>query len=251
MKYIYYILAFLFIVSVLIGIELKSKKTTEDIAIRINDRVITSKELKSLYESQQPYKQPLEDFINALITKELLIQESKKMGIDKEETFRRSIQNFYEQSLIKQLIDRKISSASVTISENELNNYISLMNKKYHVSIFSFNNPEEAERSTLSQGEKKIFLFDDMSEEIRGKITNLKTGEHTLPIKSGEKYIVIRVDKIEELKGAYLNEKDREKIKDMLLDEKKKNLINEWISSMRARAKIEVMNIDALNKTGR
>ncbi len=252
MKYIYYILGFLIIVSVLIGIELKSKRNiNKDIAIIINDRVITSDELKNLYESQQPYKQSKEDFINSLITKELLIQESKKIGIDKEEPFRRSIQNFYEQSLIKQLIDRKISSTSVSVGEEDVNNYINLMNKKYHVSIFNLNSPEEAEKITLLQGEKRVLLFDDMSEEIREKIINLKTGEHTLPIKSGDKYIVIRVDKIEELKGITISQEEREKIKKVLLDEKKKNLINDWISSMKTKAKIEIKDISMLNKTGR
>jgi len=252
MKYIYYILGFLLIVSILMGIELKSKRSiNKEVAIIINDRVITSDELKSLYEHQQPYKQSQEDFINSLITKELLIQESKKLGIDKEEPFRRSIQNFYEQSLIKQLIDRKISSASVTINEEEVNNYINLMNKKYYVSIFTFNNPEEAEKSALSQGEKRVLLFDSMSDEIKEKIINLKAGEHTLPIKSGDKYIVIRVDRVEELKGITLNEKEREKIKNMLLDEKKKNLINDWITAIRAKAKIEIKNIGSLDKTGR
>jgi len=228
MKYIYYILGFLLIVSILMGIELKSKRSiNKEVAIIINDRVITSDELKSLYEHQQPYKQSKEDFINSLITKELMIQESKKLGIDKEEPFRRSIQNFYEQSLIKQLIDRKITSTSVTINEEDVNNYINLMNKKYYVSIFTFNNTEEAEKGALSQGEKRVLSFDSMSDEIREKIINLKTGEHTLPIKSGDKYIVIRVDRIEELKNITINEKEREKIKNMLLDEKKKNMIND------------------------
>lgn len=252
MKYIYYILGFLLIVSIFMGIELKNKRNiNRDIAIIINDRVITSDELKSLYEHQQPYKQSQEDFINSLIIKELLIQESKKLGIDKEETFRRSIQNFYEQSLIKQLIDRKISSTSVSVSEEEVNNYINLMSKKYHVSIFTFNSPQEIENIALSHGEKRVLLFDDMSEEIRERIKALKTGENTLPIRSGDKYIIIRVDKIEESKGVILNEKEREKIKNMLLDEKKKNLINDWISSMREKAKIEIKNVNTLNKTGR
>ncbi len=252
MKYIYYILGFLLIVSVLMGIELKSKKIiNKDVAIIINDRIITSDELKSLYENQQPCKQSKEEFINSLITKELLIQESKKLGIDKEESFRSSIQNFYEQSLIKQLIDRKISSTSVTISEEEVNNYVKLMNKKYHVSIFTFNSPEEAEKISFLHGEKRVLLFDDMSEEIKEKIMNLNPGENTLPIRSGDKYIVIRIDKIEELKGITLDEKERENIKNMLIDEKKKNLINDWISSMRAKAKIEIKNVNPVDKIGR
>lgn len=252
MKYIYYILGFLLLVSILIGIELKSKRNiNKDVAIIINDRIITSDELRSLYEHQQPCKQSKEEFLNSLITKELLIQESKKIGIDKEESFRKSIQNFYEQSLIKQLIDRKLSSISVEISEDELNKYIELMNNKYYVTIFTLNSPEEINNIVLSKGEKKILFFDDLSEEMRKKIINLKLGENTPPIKCENNYIVIKLDKIERLKSSPLSDKDREKIKNLLIDEKKNDLINDWIFSLRTKAKIEIKNSSNFNKTWR
>ncbi len=79
--------------------------------------------------SQPSQQRRKSDCVNSLITKELLLQESQREGIDKEESFRESIQNFYEQSLIKLLIDRKFASLHVTVSDEDVNRYIALMNK--------------------------------------------------------------------------------------------------------------------------
>ena len=88
MRYIYYIAIILLGLSAIIGFELRSpKNSSKDAALIINDRIFTTGEFNKLYSDQQPRMQSKTDFINSLITKELLIQESRKEGIDKEETF--------------------------------------------------------------------------------------------------------------------------------------------------------------------
>ncbi|HSR35908.1 MAG TPA: SurA N-terminal domain-containing protein, partial [Desulfurivibrionaceae bacterium] len=107
MRYLYAIAVFVLLVSAsfLAYRFYPATTATEDVAIQINDRIITRAEFNQKYQSrggvQDPFTaQPGEDFIQALITKELLIQEAKRLGLDREEPFRQSVQNFYEQSLI-------------------------------------------------------------------------------------------------------------------------------------------------------
>jgi len=156
MKYIYYIVIILLVISVIIGYELiGNRNITGEPAIVINDRTITSTEFERLYSQRQPHGQSKTDFINSLITKELLIQESREIGIDKDESFRKSIQNYYEQSLIKLLIDRKISSLKPTDIDDEFIKCVNAFNKKFHITVFSFDTAIKPQRAITEKAKKK------------------------------------------------------------------------------------------------
>ena len=80
---------------------------------------------KSLAEQPVPIKDSYgsnekKHFIHSLINKELLIQEAQRLEINREESFRRSVENFYEQSLIKNLMDRKYADLKIKVSERDV-----------------------------------------------------------------------------------------------------------------------------------
>ncbi len=240
MKYIYYIVIILLVISAIIGYELiGSRNIPGEAAIVINDRTVTSTEFESLY-SQQQHGQSKTDFINSLITKELLIQESRRLGIDKDESFRKSIQNFYEQSLIKLLIDRKISSLKTNDTDDEFNKCVNAFNKKFHVTVFSFDTLKQASKGNYGKGDKKIALLDDLSADIRESVIRSEAGKIIGPLKSGDKYLVVRLDKIETDPSCLPSEHDKQHIRAMLAEEKKEKIINEWISDLREKAKIKI-----------
>ena len=242
MRYIYYIAIILLGLSAIIGYELRSpKNSVKDAALIINNRIFTTAEFNGLYSEQQPRMQSKTDFINSLITKELLIQESQKEGIDKEEPFRRSIQNFYEQSLIKLLIDRKLASLKVTVSDDEINSYLAALQKKFYITLFSFASPEQARKSKFGIGEKRIVHLDDLSGNVRNRVLALKEGQMTGPVKTGNIYTVIRLDKVETDHSRLPSDRGKEKIRMMLTEEKKENIINDWISSLRKNATIKIL----------
>jgi len=241
MKYIYYIVIILLGISIIIGYELiGNRNITEEAAIVINDRTITSTEFERLYSQRQPQGQSKTDFINSLITKELLIQESRKLGIDKDESFRKSIQNYYEQSLIKLLIDRKISSLKPSDIDGEFIRCVNAFNKKFHVTVFSFDTPDQASKGDYGKGERKIALLYDLSADIRESVIGSEAGKIIGPLKSGDKYLVVRLDKIETDPSCLPSEHDKEHIRAMLSEEKKDKIINEWISDLREKAKINI-----------
>ncbi len=245
MRYIYYIIIIVLVLSAFIGYEIKSKTSSkEDIALIINDRVISTDEFNKLYKSS--HIKDKNEFINSLITKELLIQESQKEGIDKEESFRLSIQNFYEQSLIKLLIDRKLSSLNITIDEEEINRYILFLNKKLHLTIFNFNTLNEAIKNTYRGSEKKVIFFEELSDELKDQIMLINEGEITSPIKINEEYIRIRLDKIESISSKKdLPQAEINKIKELLTSRRKEKIINDWINDLREKASIKILLKDA------
>lgn len=242
MRYIYYIIVILLGLSAIIGYELRSESPSPgEAAIIVNDKVISVEEFNKLYSSRSSGAEDRLDSINSLITKELLIQESKKEGIDKEEPFRRSIQNFYEQSLIKLLMDRKCACLNITVTDDELNRYIASLGEKMHLTIFGFDSADEARKGDYRDGEKKSVYFTDLSTAMRNSVMSLKEGELTGPAKTDGKYIVIRLDKIENIPARAPSIRERDDIRKMLLEERKEQILSDWIADLRKRASIKVL----------
>lgn len=242
MRYIYYIIIIFLGLSAIIGYELRSRdRVSKDAAIIINDRTITVEEFNRLYSTKPPDMREKSDFINSLITKELLLQESKKTGIDREESFRRSIQNYYEQSLIKLLIDRKFATMHIELDENEFNRYMSLINRSLHITIFTFNTLEEAKRGVYREGERKTIFFGDLAKDMREHLAELRVGETSEPVKMGDSYVAVRLDRTDIIPGEMPSDTERKMIRKMLLDEKKEKAINDWIADLRNRASVKIL----------
>ncbi len=83
-----------------------------DIVVRVNDRNITADEFRyALGESYKKGIAPLTkaekgDLLDQMIKKELLIQEAKRRNLDQDEDFRRTIETYWEQTLIRNLLDQ-------------------------------------------------------------------------------------------------------------------------------------------------
>ena len=250
MKYLYYIVFAVVAVSAAAGYFLSAPQTPpSNAALIINDRVITTDELKRRYASLRPDIKDKDDFMNSLITKELLIQESQKSGIDKEETFRRSIQDYYEQSLIKLLMDRKCACLNVSVSDDELDRYLSYLNKKILLSIFSFEDLDKAKRRQYTRVEQKTSSFEDLSNETKDQVVHLKKGEMGQPMKSGDVYIALRIDAIDSLSSPAPSREERERIRKVLIEAKKEKMINDWLADLRNKARIKI--VDAESRGGR
>jgi hypothetical protein len=182
MKYIYYIIAILLVLSAVIGYLLTPPRVQEKkAAIVINGKVITADEFDRLYASRPGGLSGREAFVNSLITRELLIQESRREGIDKEEPFVQSIRNFYEQSLVKLLMDRKFASLHPDVTDEEVDRYLAFLGKKLHLTIFSFSDIRKAEKGASKNGEKRTLFLSDLSPELKAAVAALRVGGSSGP----------------------------------------------------------------------
>lgn len=78
---------------------------------KVNDYVITEKGFRQELSASAYFHDIVgltlenkKDFLNELIRKEILIQEAVSKGFDKEETFRQTIENYWEKTLITALL---------------------------------------------------------------------------------------------------------------------------------------------------
>ena len=243
MKYIYSIIVIVIVFSIFIGYELFSGKPEKgNPVLIINDKVISANEFNQLYATRAD-RLSKSDFISSLITKNLLIQEARKEGIDKEKSFKKSIQDFYEQSLIKILIDGKFSSLKANVTDDEVNKYTQLLNKTVHLTIFSLDDVNKAGDINKKGGNKRIVPFQDLSMDVQYYILSIGEGDRTKPINIGDnKYVIYKVDKIEDGPAPCISDVIRDRIRERLIEEKKGIQQSKWIADIRRKARIQIFD---------
>ncbi len=88
-----------------------SADTNEDLVVSVNDYQITRDEFESEFKNSAygavNTLESRQNFLNALIDRKLILQYAQKEGFDKERNFLKSIEKFWEQSLLKIALDKK------------------------------------------------------------------------------------------------------------------------------------------------
>jgi hypothetical protein len=121
--YLILIVSFLFT-----GFACAKKPPSERVAIRINHYTLTAGEFNELFtelKGAPDSPKARSGFLNNLINRKLLLQEAQLLGLDKEKEFLKSVENFWEQSLLTVMIDKKTKEAlsNVRATEQELKDY--------------------------------------------------------------------------------------------------------------------------------
>jgi len=93
---------------------------------KINNYSITQEEFEQAFrDSVFGMSDTLESrkkFLDILISQKLILQEAQKQGLDRDESFLKSIEKFWEQSLLKIALDKKTKeiSSSVYVGDKEI-----------------------------------------------------------------------------------------------------------------------------------
>ncbi|MFC1808314.1 hypothetical protein ACFL0T_08150 [Candidatus Omnitrophota bacterium] len=94
------------------------KESPEKIAIQINTYSLGVDEFNKLFSElgvAQDTPQARDAFLENLINRKLLLQEAQREGLDRKQNFLADIENFWEQSLLKIVIDNKTKEISSKI----------------------------------------------------------------------------------------------------------------------------------------
>ncbi len=108
-----------------------------------------------------------EEILDALIVKEVLLQEAQKENLDKDKEFMRAIEMYWEQTLIKNLMKNQFSDIHnrVTVYEEEILDYYNNVLQDKESSF------EEARDRIAREirGKKERKLLDEWIEKLRSK----------------------------------------------------------------------------------
>lgn len=238
MKYLYFIAGIILAASLALAFQLISFSGStdrhEEIALVVNDRNITVSEMAAA-ERLQPGRDGAESTVDSVITRELLLQEAKRRGIDREDDFRTSIKNFYEQSLIKILLDRQDQVFHGDVSDDEVERYLQLLGATIELTMFRLPALDSIEKETEEHQRSR---FADLSEDLRCRLAALKQGERTIAIPRGLEFVAYRLDRIEPGPAGEALPKDL--ARRLLEDFRKRQSMNLWLNEMRQKASIKV-----------
>ncbi|MCK4518809.1 MAG: hypothetical protein KAU12_01695 [Candidatus Omnitrophica bacterium] len=115
------------------------KEEGRKVVVQINAYYMSEEDLRQDLKALSIYRpDAVNDFsgrmelLNDLIEKEILLQEAQSLNLDKEERFRRTIENYWKQTLLKTLIEKKSGeiSDSVYVYDNEITDYYNKLKSK-------------------------------------------------------------------------------------------------------------------------
>lgn len=241
MKYLLVILAIISAASLVTLISIWPDKHQEpaDIAVTINGQQIDQATLAQEVAQSGYHQESKADALDSLITRELLLQEAQRQAIDKEENFRKSLKTFYEQSLIKILMDRKYSTVKATVAEAEIDRYLSFFGKMVTFTRLPVSN-EPPYAPTSQEGLQNEVLFDDLADSLKLIIAGLEPGQHGLKFDTGNEQYAIRLDRITPASSVGPYSPDRKIVRSILEDNKKQQQITSWLNELRSKASITI-----------
>lgn len=214
---------------------------TANVAVTINGRTLA----KSTVAAEGPrigyHSGDHAALLDSAITRELLIQEAQRLKLDKEKSFRLSLKTFYEESLIKTLMDRQYAGPTMGVSDAEIDAYLALFGK-----IVTFTQlPVTGSPSPVlasEQGPQNEVLFDDLAEPLKFLLSSLKPGEYAMKYDTGSEQYAIRLDVITPSPTLVTTLPEREHVRQLLADHKRQQQIANWLHELRKKASITIHN---------
>ncbi|PKL50031.1 MAG: hypothetical protein CVV37_07390 [Nitrospira bacterium HGW-Nitrospira-1] len=246
----------LIFLSVLLVSACQNKKQEEKVIATVNDTPITlaefEKEMASYSKRQPTFKmtpRETEEVLETIIEKKLMIKEAMEKGLAEDERFRDTIKIFWEQTLIRDLINTKNKEWAdrFFVTEDEIQKQYNRMHYRISVIAARAGNKEEAEaiRKKMLKGEynkgREImvpYFAEDIDSLPLQNAFEMQKGEAGV-FDSDKGYLVIYVIKKEkimppQLKEIYAN------IKIALIEQKKQQAITEWIKGLRKASKVDI-----------
>ena len=92
------------------------KSTVLKPAVTINAYKLSAEQFEELYReygSGDDTSKSRMEFLDNLITRKLLLQEAQRLGLDTQKEFLRSIENFWEKSLLTLVVEHKMKEAKM------------------------------------------------------------------------------------------------------------------------------------------
>lgn len=174
----------IFFISVLIFILGCMRENSKEVAIKINEFVITADEFEEKFENSAYYKDEKgrEKFLEDLINRKLLLQEAERLKLDREKEFLKEIESFWEKTLLKNIIDRKSKelAGKVWVNEDEIRAHYEKM-REQEKTLEDFEEMYEQIKWQILR-EKQTKAFDDWLKDLR-KRANIEVNKELLGIK--------------------------------------------------------------------
>lgn len=242
MKYLAYILLIVLFCSAFSAYFLLRRPAVsqDEVALIINQRRISSAEYNDPSVGRLNHVADDNAYRETFIARELLIQEGKRRGIDQEEDFRRSIQRYYEQSLVKVLMDRQYATLQPEATSEDVARYLALRGTLVRFTVLRYSREEDVERGVLLSSESRQAVFEELSSTLRVSLATLSPGSSTVPAWDGLGYEALRLDAVEPGNAGDFPPPDLELVRQEIINTRRELRMNEWLTQLRRNAVITI-----------
>lgn len=194
----------------------------------------------------------IEEILHTMIDRKLLIDEAVKMGLSEDERFLESIKSFWEQTLIRELVEKKNREWAdrLIVTDDEVKARHNLMQSKVTIRYIEADDKKEAEAALAklpSEGKPlgPLFLEDMRPTDAFFGAFGKAVGERATVAHDDDFYAYEVVKK--ESAGAPPLENVYEALKSSLLEEKKERVLEDWLEARKKASRIKI-NEDAIER---
>lgn len=211
-----------------------------DGVVIINDRVISREEFADRERFADGYSRSRQEFIEDMVSRELLIQEARRRQIDEEESFRREIQDHYEQALIKQLIDRRSRELDIEVGSEDLANWRAATGYEMTLRLVRYADPRNANGGVPIGEEVLDTPFADLPPAIQLRVMDLAPGDRTAPFPLETGYGVIHLLNRDPVQKSLQTGLTDEELQSHLARAREQIAMEEWLLRMRSLADVTI-----------
>lgn len=241
MKYLLIILAIVGSVTAFTLVSLIPKESPqEEIALTVNGHNIGEDIVEST--RKKGYHLATQDALyDSIVTKELLIQEAQRQQIDREESFRKSLQHYYENSLVTTLLERRNKELLISVKDEEIDNYLNLQNKDVTFTRLD-TLPKNNENITSMKGSTTTTPFRSLATPLKILLSTIQEGSFGTTYDTGHSEYAIRLDSVTELAPSKEQQSTikREEIQQVIENYKREQAMNLWLLELKQQAKITI-----------
>jgi len=241
MRYLFYIIIFMLVLTagvITFATRDGKQQPPGDYIAKVNGRYIMESDLVKGRNVSLDSHDTKHEFINSLITKEVLIHEAMERKIDQEDAFRQSVKNFYEQSLIKTLLDRQQEQLPRTPTEADISAYLNFHNKMVKISLKPVNTSSQGSNETC-RAETIESLFQNLAFSLRMHLLHLHEGDVSEKIDFMGCSYTVRLDAVSKTAQNGPPE-THEKAAALIEDFNREELLRKWIADLVQKAHVEV-----------
>lgn len=245
-----------------------------NVVVTVNHEPIKLEDFQAemaLRSKQNPaYKitsEAISEQMDTVIDRRLMIQEGMRMGLAENRDFVRTIQSFWEQTLIRELIEAKSREweARLFVTEREIEDYYEKMRYRVTLKLKRAENETEAHNilETARQGKVEDWktlgplTYDDLSDRSIHRAYRMSEGMSEI-LKDEKGFLIVYIEQKESTDLPPMDEL-HDHLKRNLLRNKKTDALAAWLKEEREKAVIKInksllessFNVDSSgNRTG-
>jgi hypothetical protein len=192
----------------------------------------------------------LADQLQQMIEHKLLIQEAVKLGLNEDKKFVQTIKVFWEQTIIRNLIEAKTEqlSGKIFITDQETTTEYERMKSRPRIrAVRGLRTEQDADEIVRQmQSGKRLsseeiigpLFYDDVKGSLLANAFDMKAGQ-IKKFHAGDEHIVIYVTDQEVIQLPPLKEVSK-RIKESILAQKKQKALADWIATVKKSASIQI-----------